>query len=34
LDRLAEVCHIDPPREHGLDVVNTIQAMHEGRARP
>ncbi len=33
LDRLAEVCHIDPPREHGLDVVNSIQAMHEGRVK-
>jgi molybdopterin-dependent oxidoreductase alpha subunit len=33
LDRLAEVCHIDPPREHGLDVVNTLQAMHEGRVK-
>jgi len=33
LDRLAEVCHIDPPREHGLDVVNTIQAMHDGRVK-
>ncbi|MFD8725185.1 FdhF/YdeP family oxidoreductase [Streptomyces sp. NPDC059629] len=30
LDRLAEVCKIDPPREHGLDTVNTIQAMHRG----
>ncbi|BDH06020.1 FdhF/YdeP family oxidoreductase [Streptomyces seoulensis] len=30
LDRLAEVCEIDPPREHGLDTVNTIEAMHAG----
>ncbi|MCX4741454.1 FdhF/YdeP family oxidoreductase [Streptomyces antibioticus] len=30
LDRLAEVCGIDPPRKHGLDTVNTIQAMHRG----
>ncbi|MFC9157934.1 FdhF/YdeP family oxidoreductase [Streptomyces bauhiniae] len=30
LDRLAEVCDIDPPREHGLDTVNTIEAMHTG----
>jgi molybdopterin-dependent oxidoreductase alpha subunit len=30
LDRLAEVCEIDPPREHGLDTVATIQAMHRG----
>ncbi|RVU27925.1 formate dehydrogenase [Streptomyces antnestii] len=30
LDRLAEVCKIDPPRDHGLDTVNTIQAMLRG----
>ncbi|MFG3197681.1 FdhF/YdeP family oxidoreductase [Streptomyces sp. NPDC048208] len=30
LDRLAEVCEIDPPREHGLDTVNTIEAMQSG----
>ncbi|MFK0135088.1 molybdopterin-dependent oxidoreductase [Streptomyces rubiginosohelvolus] len=30
LDRLAEACRIDPPREHGLDTVGTIQAMQEG----
>ena len=28
LDRLAEVCKIDPPREHGLGTVETIEAMH------
>jgi anaerobic selenocysteine-containing dehydrogenase len=33
LARLAEVCHIDPPREHGLDVVETIKAMHDGRVK-
>jgi molybdopterin-dependent oxidoreductase alpha subunit len=33
LDRLAEVCRIDPPREHGLDVVEAIKAMHEGRVK-
>jgi molybdopterin-dependent oxidoreductase alpha subunit len=33
LDRLAEVCHIDPPREHGLDVVAAIKAMHGGRVK-
>ena len=33
LDRLAEVCHIDPPREPGLDVVRTIEAMHEARVK-
>ncbi|MFI8529715.1 FdhF/YdeP family oxidoreductase [Streptomyces aquilus] len=30
LDRLADVCGIDPPRAHGLDTVGTIQAMHRG----
>ncbi len=30
LDRLAAVCKIDPPREHGLDTVGTIEAMHRG----
>ncbi|MFL1376825.1 FdhF/YdeP family oxidoreductase [Nocardiopsis protaetiae] len=30
LDRLASVCGIDPPREHGLDTVGTIEAMHRG----
>ncbi|MFG2640464.1 FdhF/YdeP family oxidoreductase [Streptomyces sp. NPDC048370] len=30
LDRLAEVCRIDPPREHGLDTVRTIEAMLRG----
>jgi molybdopterin-dependent oxidoreductase alpha subunit len=30
LDRLAEVCGIDPPREHGLGTVATIEAMHSG----
>ncbi|BBX31706.1 putative oxidoreductase [Mycolicibacterium mageritense DSM 44476 = CIP 104973] len=33
LDRLAEVCGIDPPREHGLDTVNTIEAMHRGEVK-
>jgi molybdopterin-dependent oxidoreductase alpha subunit len=33
LDRLAEVCGIDPPREPGLDVVRTLEAMHEGRVK-
>jgi molybdopterin-dependent oxidoreductase alpha subunit len=33
LDRLAEVCHIDPPREHGLNVVQTLQAMHAGSVK-
>ncbi|GAA5004842.1 FdhF/YdeP family oxidoreductase [Streptomyces siamensis] len=30
LDRLAAACRIDPPREHGLDTVGTIEAMHRG----
>ncbi|MDI3421219.1 FdhF/YdeP family oxidoreductase [Streptomyces luteolus] len=30
LDRLAEVCGIEPPREHGLDTVATIKAMRSG----
>ncbi|MFE0630026.1 FdhF/YdeP family oxidoreductase [Streptomyces sp. NPDC058864] len=33
LDRLAAVCGIDPPREHGLDTVGTIAAMHEGKVK-
>lgn len=30
LDRLAEVCGIDPPRAEGLDTVGTVEAMHRG----
>ncbi|MEA2224137.1 MAG: hypothetical protein QOH83_2513, partial [Solirubrobacteraceae bacterium] len=30
LDRLAEVCGIDPPREHGLGTVGAIEAMQSG----
>ncbi|WP_025272758.1 FdhF/YdeP family oxidoreductase [Haloglycomyces albus] len=30
LDRLADVCGIDPPREWGMDTVDTIKAMHNG----
>ncbi|MFF5140703.1 FdhF/YdeP family oxidoreductase [Streptomyces sp. NPDC013157] len=33
LDRLAAVCEIDPPREHGLDTVGTIRAMLRGDVR-
>jgi molybdopterin-dependent oxidoreductase alpha subunit len=33
LGRLAEVCHIDPPTAPGLDVVETIKAMHNGRVK-
>ncbi len=32
LDRLGHVFGFEPPREHGLDVVSAIKAMHEGRA--
>ncbi|MET9216268.1 MULTISPECIES: FdhF/YdeP family oxidoreductase [unclassified Nocardia] len=31
LDRLAQVCKIDPPRANGYDVVSTIQAMQAGK---
>ncbi|MFC5907934.1 FdhF/YdeP family oxidoreductase [Streptacidiphilus monticola] len=30
LDRLGELCGIDPPRAHGKDTVATIEAMHRG----
>ena len=30
LDRLAEVCGFEPPREHGLGTVATIEAMKSG----
>jgi molybdopterin-dependent oxidoreductase alpha subunit len=33
LDRLAEVCKVDPPREHGLGTVQTIEAMQRGEAK-
>ncbi len=33
LDRLAEVCDVEPPREHGLDTVRTIEAMHRGELK-
>ena len=33
LDRLAEVCGIRPPREHGMDTVATVGAMHRGEVR-
>ncbi|MET8971471.1 FdhF/YdeP family oxidoreductase [Streptomyces hydrogenans] len=33
LDRLAEICEIDPPRAHGLDTVRTIEAMGRGDVR-
>jgi molybdopterin-dependent oxidoreductase alpha subunit len=33
LDRLAEACRINPPREHGLGTVQTIEAMHRGEVK-
>ena len=30
MDRLGDVCGFDPPREHGLNVVATLEAMHRG----
>jgi molybdopterin-dependent oxidoreductase alpha subunit len=33
LDRLAEVCEIEPPREHGLGTVGTIEAMQSGEVK-
>jgi molybdopterin-dependent oxidoreductase alpha subunit len=33
LDRLAQACRIDPPREHGMDTVAIIRAMNEDRVK-
>jgi molybdopterin-dependent oxidoreductase alpha subunit len=33
LDRLEEVCSITPPREHGLDTVDTIKGMLTGHVK-
>jgi molybdopterin-dependent oxidoreductase alpha subunit len=33
LDRLGAACGIDPPREHGYDTVQTIEAMHRGEVK-
>jgi molybdopterin-dependent oxidoreductase alpha subunit len=33
LDKIKEVFGFDPPRAHGLDVVNSIKAMHEGKLK-
>ena len=33
LEALGEEFGFAPPREHGLDTVQTIQAMHEGRVK-
>ena len=33
LDKLQSVFGFDPPREHGFDVVESIRAMHAGKAK-
>ena len=33
LDKLKDVYGFEPPREHGLDVVESIKAMHEGKLK-
>ncbi|MEO8112085.1 MAG: FdhF/YdeP family oxidoreductase, partial [Ginsengibacter sp.] len=33
LDKIKEVYGFEPPREHGFDVVKSIKAMHEERAK-
>lgn len=33
MDALAKAFNFEPPREHGLDTVNGIQAMHEGEIK-
>lgn len=33
LDRLAAEFNFEPPRSHGFDTVNSIKAMHDGRAK-
>ncbi len=33
LDRLGEVCGIDPPRDHGLGTVETVEAMRSGAVK-
>ena len=33
LDKLQEVYDFNPPREHGYDVVKSIKAMHDGKAK-
>jgi molybdopterin-dependent oxidoreductase alpha subunit len=33
LDRLGEAFDFEPPRNHGFDTVNAIQAMHVGQAK-
>ena len=33
LDALQRVFNFEPPREHGFDVVKSVKAMHDGRAK-
>ncbi len=33
LDRLGAEFQFDPPRRHGFDTVDSVQAMHDGRAK-
>ncbi len=33
LDKLGEVFFFEPPRKHGYDTVESIKAMHDGRAK-
>ena len=33
LDKLGEVCGFEPPREAGVDSVQAIEAMHDGRVK-
>ena len=33
LDKIKEVFGFEPPRKHGLDVVESIKAMHEGKLK-
>ena len=33
LDKLGSEFGFEPPREHGLDTVDAIQAMHGGQAK-
>jgi molybdopterin-dependent oxidoreductase alpha subunit len=33
LDALGKEFHFEPPREHGMDVVNSIRGMRDGRVR-
>ncbi len=33
LDRLADACDIEPPREHGLGTVSAIEAMRAGKVK-